>query len=216
METSFTSNGPSIVGARIGGLLTAVAGLATVIIQGFVLKTVWIFGVAPGFSMAGNHIGMFVRVSGTIVGLIWLALGVLMVVMAVKRLVLVVAVSLVAAVLFLLVPGIESMVMTFGWSFLKDLGSPVAVLTVLLPVVIVIGLCLCLWLARSGGPAAKAVTMVVLSLAVLLAVSCAVRVFGSLLWCYYLLTSGLFTIGWVVTMAGVPRPMAPQTAKELA
>jgi len=70
MGTPFVSNGPSLVGARIGGLLVAVAGLATAIIQGFVLKTAWIFGVAPGFSMAGSHIGVFVRISGTIVGVV--------------------------------------------------------------------------------------------------------------------------------------------------
>ena len=80
--------------------------------------------------------------------------------------------------------------------------------------VIVIGLCLCLWLARSGGLAARVVTIVVLSVAVVLAGSCVVRVFDPsyFLWCYYLLTSGLFTIGWLVMMVTVSGSAAFQNS----
>jgi len=215
---TFTSNGPSTAGSRIGGLLVAISGLATAIIQGFVTKTAWIFGVAPGFSMVGRNIGTFVRISGLIVGLIWFAVGVLMAVIAVKRLTLVVTVALVAAVLFLLAPGVEYMSAFMHWTMVRSQIAPVT-LMMLLPVAITIGLALSLWLGRSPGLALKAVTMVVLSVAVLLAVGCATGILNASpmwwpLWCYYLLTSGMFTTGWVVMMATVSQSKALQNSSD--
>jgi len=206
METGLTSNGPSILGARIGGGLVAASGLATAIIQGFVTKTAWMFGVAPGFTMAGHHIGLYVHITSVIAGLVWLALGVLMALMAVKRFVLVVAVGLVATAVFLLWSGIEYSTVTMHWTMPHPYELSFVILLLLLPLVIVIGLGFCVWLARSGGMVVQAVTMVVLMCAAFLAGSSAFSAFAlSSIWVYSLFTSGLFTLGWVVMIGTVKR-----------
>jgi len=186
--------------------LVAASGVATVIIQGFVTKTAWIFGVAPGFMMFGRHTGVYVHITGVVAGLVWLALGVLMALMAVKRFMLVVAVGLAATAVFLLEPGLEYFTVLMHWTMPRPYQLSFTILMLLLPLAIVIGLALCVWLGRSGGMVVKVVTMLVLTLAAFLAGSCAFSGFGfSPLWVYYLLTSGLFTLGWVVMIGTVPR-----------
>ena len=207
METYSTPSGPSLVGARVGGALVAASGLATAIIQGVVTKTAWIFGVAPGFTMAGRHIGLYVHITGVIAGLVWLALGVLMALTAVEHFLLMVSVGLVATVVFLLEPGVEYFAVLMHWTMPRPYQISITILMLLLPLVLVIGLGFCVWLARSVGMVVKVVTMVVLTTAVFLAGGCAFNVFGlSALWVYYLLTSGLFALGWVVMIATVSRP----------
>jgi len=220
IPTSTSRPGPSSIGALIGGLLMLVLGVVVAVGQ-FLSSFGWStsvftylsFGTLPGQESStlgcspgadGCQLTNLVSISRIVTGAVWVALGIVIIILAKRRLSGVAIFGLIAVLLFLTEPMIE-----FVAVYPQNLSSPVNWLYVIsTPILLPVAL---LFIALAGRPnrspgMSRIAAIVLLILAevsfVLYGILFMVPLLQGLTWSFFMATT-IFIAAWIIIAATI-------------